>query len=613
MIWFKNTYNIIFFGFILSIIVVFFYFRPLNSPWNRVIGGDGLGYYSYLPAKYIYHDSNYDFKWFNKAYTENYANCSFNSPEENFLVNYKDKKINKYYQGLSFIWLPFFAIAHVFAKLSSYPTDGYSLPYQLSIGFASLFYLFLGLWYLRKLLQKMFKNEVISTLIPIVIFYGSYLFYYAIFANSYSHVYSFTFITLFIYFTYSFFNDTNKNLTNLLLSILMLVIIGCIRPLNGLIVLVIPALIPTHFFKKKIKWEIKTSHVFIIILIGMVLINQLHILYTQTHSFIPYTYTNESFYFNHPKLFEVLFSYNAGLFVYVPIAAISLLGTFFLETTKQKIIFPTLFFLIVYIYSSWWYWPITNRALIDYYPLIAILLAALLHKLIEQNFKKNILITLLFIMCGYHQLKSMQLRNGILDDYYTHSELFWRNFFRINKTNQYVIPPASIIKEKHEIENFENTTYTGYKTDAIQHQGQYAILLDAEHPYSSLFKYNVPVLFKEEGIKKMRFSFWCYFKKEVSNTQLYFKFYDKQDSLLSETAYYINQDFIQYNTWDYKEFGYELNEADNHFKTNFDHLKIFIWNNEAKNSIYIDDIKIEFILANNSYEIVTPPKPSIQK
>ena len=608
MIRFKNKYNLIFFGFILSIIFVFFSFRPLNSYWFRLIAGDGLGYYSYLPAKYIYHDSNYDFKWFNKVYTENYADCSFNSPDENFLVTYKDKKINKYYQGLSFIWFPFFAIAHVFAKISSYPTDGYSLPYQISIGFASLFYLFLGLWYLRKLLQKLFKNELISTLIPIIIFYGGYLFYYSIFANSQSHVYSFTFITLFIYFAHSFFNNSDKKLTNVLLCILMLVIIVCIRPLNVLIVLVIPALIPAHFFKEKIKWQIKPFHASIILLICMALINQFHILYTQTHSFIPYTYTNESFYFKHPKLFEVLFSYNAGLFIYVPMVGISLLGIFFLETTIQKIIFPILFFLIVYIYSSWWYWPITSRALIDYYPLIAILLAALLHKIIKQKLKKYSLITLLLIMCGYHQLKSMQLHSGILDEYYTHSELFWRNFLRIHKINQYVIPPESIIKEKVESENFETTSYAGYKTEIISHTGKYASLLDSDHPYSSLFDYNVPTLFKEEGVKKIRFSFWCYFKKDVSEAQLYFKFFDKQDSLLNETAYYINQDLMQYNTWDYKEFGYELNEADSHFKTKFDHLKIFIWNNQAKNSVYIDDVKTEFILTNNNYEVVTPLK-----
>ena len=189
MTWIKNKYNLLFTGFLLSVIVVGIYLRPLNSPWFRIIGGDGLGYYSYLPARYIYHDTNYDFKWFNKAYHDNYEG-GFANPEDNFMVQYKDKRINKYYPGLSLLWTPFFAVAHISAKVFGLVSDGYSLPYQLSMALASLCYLFLGLFYLRKLLQKWFNNELVSTIIPIVIFYGTHLFNYTIFLNTQSHVYS---------------------------------------------------------------------------------------------------------------------------------------------------------------------------------------------------------------------------------------------------------------------------------------------------------------------------------------------------------------------------------------------------------------------------------------
>ena len=168
----KNKYNALFLGFFLSIAATLFYFRQLNSPWFPIIGGDGIGYYSYLPARYIYHDTNYDFKWFNKAYNDNYIG-GFANPEDNFMVQYKDKRINKYYPGLSLLWTPFFFIAHVIAEPLGYIADGYSLPYQVAIAIASLCYLFLGLYYLRKLLQKLFRNELVSVLIPITIFYGT--------------------------------------------------------------------------------------------------------------------------------------------------------------------------------------------------------------------------------------------------------------------------------------------------------------------------------------------------------------------------------------------------------------------------------------------------------
>lgn len=603
MNWFKNKYNTIFFGFILSIIVVFFYFRPLNSPWHKFIAGDGLGYYSYLPAKYIYHDNNYEFKWFNTIYNQNYAYSSFNTPDENFMVQYKERRINKYYQGLSFIWLPFFTVAHFTAKVFHFPADGYSLPYQLSIGLASLCFLFLGLFYLRKLIQKLFKDEFAATIIPIVIFYGTYLFYYSLFLNSLSHVYSFAFVSAFIYYAYSYFNDLNKKTTSLLLSLLCLAILVTIRPLNGLIILIVPALIPKHFFKEKQKLQFQKYHLFIVFILFADIVNVLSVSHTQTGAYIPYTYVNEKFYFNNPKLYDVLFSYHAGLFIYVPIALISLFGIFFLQTSKQKIIFPVILILVVYIYSSWWYWPITSRALIDFYPIVAILLSAVLHKTMIHKKIKLSFVTLLFFLVGYHQLKSMQLHNGILDENYTHSELFWRNFFKIHKSNSFTIPPSSIIKQIAFDENFETKEYLGNKSKKIKHQGLHSVLLDKEHPFSDVFEYKIPIIFKEKGIKKIRLSFWCYFKDSINTSQIYLKFFDSKNQLVSEIPFYINKDVIQYNAWDYKEFGYEI--SDEELKNNdIHHIQIFIWNNEGKSELYIDDVKVEFIITDKSYEII---------
>ena len=348
----KNKYKTLFFGFFLSIIATLFYFRPLNSPWFRIIAGDGLGYYSYLPARYIYHDSNYDFKWFNKAYHDNYEG-GFANPEDNFIVQYQDKRINKYYPGLSVLWTPFFAVAHISAKLVGYKADGYSLPYQLAIAFASLCYLFLGLFYLRKLLQKIFNNELVSTIIPIIIFYGTHLFYYTLFLNALTHVYSFTFITAFIYYTYSWLNEADKRNTNMLYSILCFLILINIRPLNGLIILIIPALVSSSFSIKDVKFTFQKKYLATLILMLIIILNTFIILFAQTGSVMPYTYVNERFYFNHPKLFDVLFSYHAGLFIYVPLAFMSLFGIMYLKNRIQKILFPAILLLVLYLYSCW--------------------------------------------------------------------------------------------------------------------------------------------------------------------------------------------------------------------------------------------------------------------
>jgi hypothetical protein len=599
----KNKYNILFYGFILSIGASLFYFRPLSSTWFPIIGGDGLGYYSYLPARYIYHDNNYEFKWFNKVYNDNYPFCSFDSPEDNFMVQYKDKRINKYYPGLSLLWTPFFVIAHGSAKLSGYKADGYSLPYQIAIAFASLCYLFLGLFYLRKLIQKLYHNELLSLIIPFTIFYGTHLFYYTVFLNSQSHTYSFTFVTLFLYFTYSFFNEADKKTFHLILSVLCFSILISIRPLNGLIVFAIPALIPNNFFKEKYKIKLESKSILPLVLVLLVIINTCVILYTQTETVIPYTYVNERFYFTNPKLFDVLFSYHAGLFTYVPLALISFFGVFYLKNKVQKFLFPAILFLILYLYSSWWYWPITTRALIDFYPIIALILAALLSKVINYPKLKTTFITLLFILTGYHQLKSFQLHNGILDENYTHSELYWQNFFRIHKTNLFTIPPTSIVEQNSFLENFETNTYVGLKSNQLSRTGSFSGLLDKDHPFSSIFRYNLPNFFTNQGIKKIRFSGWFYFNPEIKNAQVIFQFFNRKDSLLFETPYYISSDVIQYEKWDYKEFGCELSAEELNSKT-IDHIQIFVWNDEAKGKLHIDDIKTEFILTDKSFEIV---------
>lgn len=599
----KNKYNALFLGFFLSITATLFYFRPLNSPWFPIIGGDGLGYYSYLPARYIYHDANYEFKWFNKAYNDNYPFCSFATPEDNFMVQYKDKRINKYYPGLSVLWTPFFFTAHLMAEPLGYHADGYSLPYQVAIAFACLCYLFLGLFYLRKLLQKLFQNELVSLVIPIIIFYGTHLFYYTVFLNSQSHVYSFTFISLFLYYAYSYFNEADKKNAHFLLSTLCFIILISIRPLNGLILLAIPAFIPTNFFKEKWKFSFETKLILPLCLIALFIVNTFVILYTQTGTIIPYTYVNERFNFTQPKLMDVMFSYHAGLFIYVPLAFVSILGIFYLQNKLQKILFPALLFLVLYLYSSWWYWPITTRALIDFYPIMAILLAAALHQFIKFPKYKTAVVTLLFVLTGYHQLKSFQLHNGILDENYTHAELFWRNFFRIHKSNQYVIPPSCIVEQKIYPEDFESNSYAGFTSNKTTHTGSYAALLDKDHPFSSALQYKLPDLYTKPGIKKIRFSGWYYFDNDLNNAQVILKFFNQKDSLLFETPYYIGEELIQHQTWDYKEFGYEMSDEELKSKP-IDHIQLFIWNSEAKGELYLDDLKTEFILTDKSFEIV---------
>lgn len=603
MYWLKNKYNKVFLYFIVSILLVFFIVRPLNSQWHKFIAGDGIGYYAYLPAKFIYNDKNFEFKWFNKAYNSNYIYTSFQNPEDNFLVNYKGTRINKYYPGLSFIFAPFFFTAHFIAITFNYPTDGFSQPYQLLIGFASLFYLFIGLFYLRKLLLKLYINEFTALIIPVAIFYGTPLYYYSINLNSQSHVYSFTFIILFLNFIFCFFNEEKNKLRNLLLIILFICITVYIRPLNVLILLIIPAFINNNFFKNKLQLKKpKLIDGIIILAIVTLTIYTFYINYIQSKSFLPYTYTGEKFYFKNSKFFDALYGYNIGMFVYIPITFLSLFGIPFLSKLKRIIL--TLFFvLIIFLYSSWWYWPIVTRGIIDFYAIIAIFLGALITRFYYNKvFKKGILIILGILMI-YYLFKNMQMHNGILDETVTYKEVFWRNFFRLEKANMYLIPPKSIIKKTTQTLDFESNK-NEYKTNLKQHQGNFSFVINSKNSFSKVLESKMPEFFKNKGCKKIRFSFWCFFEKGVNSTHVFIQFYDKNHNLLIETPFYLGKQDIFEDKWDYKEFGYEIFESEFLGKKPIDKIGFSIWNVEGKKNLYIDELKTEFILTDRSYDII---------
>jgi hypothetical protein len=601
--WLKNTYNRLFLGFLISVLGVCFYIRPLQSPWDKFIAGDGLGYYSYLPARFIYHDTDYSFRWFNKVHDTNYIYSAFENPEDNLLVEYGDKKINKYYQGLSYIWLPFFALGHLCALLSGAPADGFSQPYQLAIGLASLVYLFIGLIFLRRLMLRLFGDPLVAVVIPAAFFYGTHLFSYAIKANSLSHAYSFSFIVLFLYYLVAFFQSEDRRWTYALYTFLFLVITICIRPLNGLVLVMVPAFIPRDFFRRPLfPGRFRAVDTIPLLLALGALYHQLHINYIQTGSLLSYTYTDERFYFERSKFLEGLFSYHIGLFVYVPLIFLSCFGILFLKP-RIRIILPVFFFFMLYLYGAWWYWPILKRGMIDYYVIPAVCAGALLHAARGKSTRIWVL-GAMFLTVIYYQWKNLQLTRGILDEYKTYKEVFWRDFFRWKRTNTYPVQPWTIKKQQSFTEGFEDPEHPGVRTRERVYKGNYALLLDPQNFISKICEYPYPDFFEEEGFRKIRFSFHGNFEEGTRSVHAFVQFYDKNGQLLLESPFYMNEESLPPGEWDYKEFGCELPEDVPLNKTTVDRIVFTIWNVEARTTVWIDEARVDFMLTDSSVETI---------
>ncbi len=402
----------------------------------------------------------------------------------------------------------------------------------------------------------------------------------------------------------SFFKDPeDKRLRNFLLCFLCLTIAGCIRPLTGLIVLVTPLFIPKGFFKRgfvfgKLKWQ----DVVIILVAFGALYHTVSITRIQTGSFFAYTYTDEKFDFANAKFFDALFSYHIGLFVYVPLVILSLFGIAFLPLRKM-ILLPLFFFFIIFLYSAWWYWPIVKRAVVDFYALPAIFLGALIARYSKSVKGKVIFVSLCLLCLAYFQLKYFQVRKGILDENATYGQVFWRNFFRTEKLNIYLVPPSTIIKQTDFFHDYENETNVN-RSDAKAYSGKYSLGLDKDKYMAILAEHPFPAIYSEAGFKKMRLSFQSYFTKGIKLAHVFIHFVDKEGKVMKEVAMYLSEEDIPIEKWDYKEFGYEIVDKEKLNWNSVDKIRFVIWNVDAKKEIYVDDVKVEFILTDRSFETI---------
>ena len=117
-----------------------------NNPY-KIFEADIFSYYAYLPATHIHHDINFNFIEQDKGL---YLKRFWVGDTE---IN---RKVLLTSMGMSFLYLPFFKVAHFIAPILNYTPDGFSLPYKIALIVSSLFYFILGLYFLRKLLLKFF-------------------------------------------------------------------------------------------------------------------------------------------------------------------------------------------------------------------------------------------------------------------------------------------------------------------------------------------------------------------------------------------------------------------------------------------------------------------------
>ena len=405
-----------------------------NAPWKkqRIIRSDVSIYYTYLPATIINNDPFFELK------------DTLNSGKYRVRTSEIGRNSVKMSMGVAFMDLPFFYVGHLYALSSDkYEADGYSEPYHLAISISSAFYTIMGFIFLWLVLKRTF-TELASLLTVILIVFGTNLYLYSVYETGMSHPITFFLLSALLYLVQNWLN--RKRIWKSFLIGILLGLIVLVRPINILFILPIIILLKNRhlswvaYFKTLF---LPFSYVIPVLLGGiLIILPQLIFWKFQTGSILSYSYGKEGFFWMNPHVWEVLFSFRKGWFIYTPLMFFALFGMVRLFKIQRMYFWAIIIFLPIFFYVtfSWWCWwyggSFGARTLIDILPFMAIPLAALIDWMLGSKWRYALLL-IPFLLMRVNLFQSWQYAKGILHFDSMTWEGYKTIFFKDYTTNHY--------------------------------------------------------------------------------------------------------------------------------------------------------------------------------
>jgi hypothetical protein len=398
---------------------------------SSIIAVDAVSYYAYLPAVFIYHDLSLSFL--------DKPDC----PKD--VVMWPEKapnanKVIKTSMGMSVFYAPFFFAAHICAPLFHFPATGYSPIYHLFIGFTGAFYLFLGLFFLRKILLRYFSERITSLTLILISISTNMLFFFTVDTLN-AHIVCFFLINCFLFFTLKWHEEQKKRY--LLVLGICLGLLTLTRPSNILVAFLFVLYSVYDIPSLKAKTTLLKKHFFSLILIPLLtvlaFVPQLLYWRRMTGHFFFNSYVGENFFFSHPHIIDGLFSYRKGWLVYSPVFILFFAGLFLMRGALKNWKMAILLFYVpmTYIVFSWWCWWYGGgygmRAYIDFYGLFALPIAAVL--LAAKSSGKQLHVYTLGVVCSLFLLlnifQTYQCKRNIIHYDSMTREKYWSVFLRL--------------------------------------------------------------------------------------------------------------------------------------------------------------------------------------
>ncbi|WP_159038330.1 glycosyltransferase family 39 protein [Brumimicrobium mesophilum] len=367
-----------------------------RSQWKskNILRSDVDIYHTYLPAAIVNNDPFFEIK----------------DGEKNRRYRVHESPIGrnavKMSMGVAMMNLPFYYAGHLYALSSNhYEADGFSEPYQLAISLSSVFYTLMGLIFIWLILKRSF-SRLSSLLTVLIIIFGTNLYFYAFYETGLSHPITFFLLSALLYMVQNWLKKKRIGISFLMGAALGLIVV--VRPINILFILPIliifkdQSLVWSAYFKKLFT---PFSHVLLVVLGGVLsILPQLIFWKIQTGSLIYYSYNDEGFFWSNPHVWEGLFSFRKGWFIYTPLMFFALFGMFRLYKVQKMYFWALTIFLPIFLYVtfSWWCWwyggSFGARTLVDILPFMAFPLAGLIEWILKNKRRSLIMILPLYLV-----------------------------------------------------------------------------------------------------------------------------------------------------------------------------------------------------------------------
>lgn len=366
-----------------------------RRPMVRV---DGFNYFAYLPSLIIHKDLGMQSLYpaakayrylpsHEKTLKHTYTGLTFN-PQTGRYVS--DHTI-----GVSLMITPFFLSAHYLNLILDQPADGFSMLYQYFVGLAALFYTLAGFAFLAALLRKYFSWQT-TYVTCFCLFLGTNLFNYTVNEVSYSHVYTFSLLAAYLYFT-----EKWSQIADLKNTIILGVLWGLLTlvRLPNLMVIMFPCLYGlcgSRSLGGQVSWLWrKRLHLASMgLLLGVVMLPQAVLWKITAGSWLvnPQAFAGlPGLNIWQPELFNVLFSVQKGVFFWSPILLLALAGLFLMPKHLPQWFSGSLLFwgAVAWVIASYWLWTyghsFGHRGFIDAYPVLALPMATLLERIKSRS------------------------------------------------------------------------------------------------------------------------------------------------------------------------------------------------------------------------------------